>query len=62
MHNVEWLELTIETWQLMCDFKTFKGFATNLPVINDSVERKINLLKTLLILVITNRNNNYFQL
>ena len=46
MQNLEWLLLSIETWQLMSGFRSFKEFATSLPLItNDSAERIIKLLK-----------------
>ena len=41
MHNVEWLQLLIKTWQLMSGFRIFKEFVSNLPVKQMILQKQI---------------------
>ena len=59
IQNVEWVQLSIETLQLMSGFRTFKEFATILPVANYPAE-KIIFSKTFLMLLITKNCNKTF--
>ena len=51
MHNVEWLQLLIKTWQLMSGFRIFKEFVTSLPV-------KLMILQKEILIFQKNASNN----
>ena len=44
--RLEWLQLPSKSWPLMSAFREFRDFVKNIPVVNDSAERNVALLKS----------------
>jgi hypothetical protein len=43
-HDQEWLQLPVEYWTLMKDYKNLRDFVSVLEVVNDSAERGIKIV------------------
>jgi hypothetical protein len=43
-HDQEWLQLPLEYWTLMKDYKNLRAFVSVLEVVNDSAERGIKIV------------------